>query len=525
MSPVSTRLRLTIAALTITAAVSGVFLVSSTPAQVSKSVATPSDQSLLSQAQFLAGLTPVQGPGVIVTLTDSKKLLPKVLPSGIAPPNIIHDTDINQVLNELKAAGAEAIAVNGQRIVTTSAVRCAGRDVYVNNTPLLAPYTIKAIGDSRALETALNIPGGIASQIKQYDKTMFAVQAATLLTLPAYAVFSQMSLSQAQFLAALTTVQGHGVVVTLNDSKKPFPGGLPAGIAPPNLIHDTDINQVVNELKAAGVEAISINNQRLVATSAVRYAGPTIFINNTAQAPPYVIKAIGEPKTLEAALNISGGIASQIKQFDKAMFSDREAAMLTLPAYAGTAMPRYAKPAEFSGQAQAPGSDVARTGLLTQRSRFATQLEASRSERDSLKDRLQTMRHQVLQKAITISQSRPPVTMGPNKMSTGMKTHQSEIVLTKPVAEALSELRKNPHPPVQVASQNQLKPTEAKIQFLHDVHTYQLKWIDLYNAEANSEAETRHKINVDRLIQHRLQDQITRLDKQFRKQNETVPAN
>lgn len=151
-------------------------------------------------------------------------------------------------------------------------------------------------------------------------------------------------LKSAKFLAGLTAVQGPGVEVTLNDSKTPFPGGLPAGMAPPNIIHDTDINQVVNELKAAGAEAVSVNDQRLVAVSPIRCAGPTVFVNNTAQTPPYLIKAIGEPKTLETALNISGGIASQIKTFDKAMFSVEPAKRLIIPAYSGVSQPKYALP-------------------------------------------------------------------------------------------------------------------------------------------------------------------------------------
>lgn len=155
-------------------------------------------------------------------------------------------------------------------------------------------------------------------------------------------------LKSAQFVAGLTAVQGPGVEVTLNDSKTPFPGGLPAGMAPPNIIHDTDINQVVNELKAAGAEAVSVNDQRLVAVSPVRCAGPTIFVNNTAQTPPYLIKAIGEPKTLDTALNISGGIATQIKQFDKAMFNVAPMKHLNIPAYSGVIQPKYAMPAPAS---------------------------------------------------------------------------------------------------------------------------------------------------------------------------------
>ena len=155
-------------------------------------------------------------------------------------------------------------------------------------------------------------------------------------------------LAKAQFLAGLTDVKGPGVVVTLNDSKTPLPAGMPAGIlgaTPPNIIHDTDIGQVVNELKAAGAEAISVNDQRLVAVSPIRCAGPTIFVNNTPQTPPYVIKAIGDPRTLSTALSISGGIADQIQHFDPAMFKVvKSPKPLLIAAYSGGIEPKYAVP-------------------------------------------------------------------------------------------------------------------------------------------------------------------------------------
>ncbi len=151
-------------------------------------------------------------------------------------------------------------------------------------------------------------------------------------------------LKTAKFAACLTAVQGPGVEVTLSDSKTPYPSAMPVGITPPNIIHDTDINQVVNELKAAGAEAISVNDQRLGAVSPIRCAGPTVFVNNTAQTPPYVIRAIGKPQTLETALNISNGIAAQIKQYDKAMFAVQPAKRLVIPAYSGVTQPKYALP-------------------------------------------------------------------------------------------------------------------------------------------------------------------------------------
>ena len=65
---------------------------------------------------------------------------------------------------------------------------------------------------------------------------------------------------------------------------------------------------MLNELRAAGAEAISLNDQRIVAMSEVRCAGPTVSVNNVRSAPPYVIKAIGAPKTLTSALRLRGGV-------------------------------------------------------------------------------------------------------------------------------------------------------------------------------------------------------------------------
>ena len=152
-------------------------------------------------------------------------------------------------------------------------------------------------------------------------------------------------LANAQFLAGLTDVKGPGVVAVMNDSKLPYPQDLPPGMQPQNIIHDTDIGLVVNELKAAGAEAISVNGQRLVAVSPIRCAGPTIFVNNTPQTPPYVIKAIGDPKTLAAALNLPGGVTTALKQFDPAMFKvDKAPKPLLITAYTGGIDPKFARP-------------------------------------------------------------------------------------------------------------------------------------------------------------------------------------
>lgn len=93
-------------------------------------------------------------------------------------------------------------------------------------------------------------------------------------------------------------VTGPGIIMTLNDSKQEVLEGEEIGWY---LIHDLDILEIVNELRMAGAEAISINGERVTASTSIRCGGPTINIDGKRHAVPFVIKAIGDPKTLEAS--------------------------------------------------------------------------------------------------------------------------------------------------------------------------------------------------------------------------------
>jgi uncharacterized protein YlxW (UPF0749 family) len=144
----------------------------------------------LDQYRFLAGLTPVQGPGVTVILRDSDKRPPTGVPSQISDTfisnYIIHDADIQRVVDELRVSGAEAFSVNDQRIVSTTAIRCVGPAIQVNGIPLTPPYVINAIGDQSTLDGAFDLPGGIAETLRDTDPTMITVQKAPNLVLPGY---------------------------------------------------------------------------------------------------------------------------------------------------------------------------------------------------------------------------------------------------------------------------------------------------------------------------------------------------
>lgn len=117
-------------------------------------------------------------------------------------------------------------------------------------------------------------------------------------------------LSRAEMAAGLTDVSGNGIIVTISDGAKQISGNY-ASDSDYGIVHDSYILTILNELRAAGAEAMSINDERILATSEIRCAGPTISINNIKKAAPFEIKVIGDPDTLENALRMPYGAVDQ----------------------------------------------------------------------------------------------------------------------------------------------------------------------------------------------------------------------
>jgi len=151
-------------------------------------------------------------------------------------------------------------------------------------------------------------------------------------------------LAQTKLFAGLTAVRGPGVVVTLNDSPKRNPSETRQEVISNYLVHDSDIRAVVNELFASGAEAISINGQRLIASSSIRCVGPVVLVNSVQVAVPYVIKAIGNPENLEKALEMPGGPADGLFLLD--MIEIKKQPDMIVPAYTGSTRFTYARPLE-----------------------------------------------------------------------------------------------------------------------------------------------------------------------------------
>jgi uncharacterized protein YlxW (UPF0749 family) len=103
-----------------------------------------------------AGLDPVHGPGLTVTLNDAQRDANGRFPRDASPDDlVVHQQDIQAVLNALWSAGAEAIQMQDQRIIATSVPRCVGNTLLLNGRTYSPPYRVTAIGDAAAMQAAL----------------------------------------------------------------------------------------------------------------------------------------------------------------------------------------------------------------------------------------------------------------------------------------------------------------------------------------------------------------------------------
>lgn len=117
----------------------------------------------------LLGLTDLQGKGIELTVKDDPNATRETI-SVIddISTHIVHDGDLRRIVNELKNAGAEAISINGQRIVTTTAITCIGNVIKINDEKVSSPFVIKAIGFPESMESALSRGGGYLELLNDY---------------------------------------------------------------------------------------------------------------------------------------------------------------------------------------------------------------------------------------------------------------------------------------------------------------------------------------------------------------------
>ncbi|HET9873523.1 MAG TPA: DUF881 domain-containing protein [Propionibacteriaceae bacterium] len=140
---------------------------------------------LLEQARY-AGLEAVAGPAVTVTLDDAPST---VIADGVEPDYlVVHQQDIQAVVNALWEGGAEAMTIQGQRVISTTGIKCVGNTVVLHGIPYAPPYVISAIGNPDGLHAALERSDflGIYKQYVQAYGLIYAEADESRLEMPAY---------------------------------------------------------------------------------------------------------------------------------------------------------------------------------------------------------------------------------------------------------------------------------------------------------------------------------------------------
>lgn len=132
---------------------------------INKYESTSQDQALIDEllkAKMQAGLVSLEGPGVIIKVNN---LYINTLDGGHQIVQSVHYEDLLKLVNELNAAGAEAIAINNERIIATTEIRNAGDYIVINTNRHSVPFEIKAVGNSENLDAALKLLGGVIDNL------------------------------------------------------------------------------------------------------------------------------------------------------------------------------------------------------------------------------------------------------------------------------------------------------------------------------------------------------------------------
>lgn len=145
-------------------------------------------------------------------------------------------------------------------------------------------------------------------------------------------------------LLGLTDLEGKGIELTIKDDPNVTKENI--GIfddISEHIVHEQDLRAIVNELKNAGAEAISINDQRLTANTSINCIGNVIKIDDEKISSPFVIKAIGFPERMESALVRAGGYLYLMENYGGIVVSIKKSDNVKIPKYTGVISSKYIK--------------------------------------------------------------------------------------------------------------------------------------------------------------------------------------
>ena len=153
----------------------------------------------LSRLQAISGLTPSRGPGVRVILTDA----PRSVDVPGLDPNVlvVHQQDIQAFVNALWAGGAEAVSLQGQRLISTTGIKCVGNTVVLDGVPYSPPYVIEAIGEPAQLNAALDGSPEVVTYRDYVDRYQLGLETETLADIAMKAYGGTVGLTYARALS------------------------------------------------------------------------------------------------------------------------------------------------------------------------------------------------------------------------------------------------------------------------------------------------------------------------------------
>lgn len=248
----------------------------------------------IAKNETLMGITDVVGEGIIIHVLDGKDL--------------IHQEDLIIILDELKNAGSQAISINEKRVTNSSYLYCDGSVILMDGEKIGNPFTIKAIGNSETIYGALTRNQGYISTL-QRDNIEITIEKNSHVAIPKtnqkqwqdYANNKTKigSLRKSNQMTGKSDMVGKGIEIQITETKFKL----------------TALNflQILNDLKSANIEAISVNNQRITnMTDIMDISSQYILVNSIPIASPYTIKAIGNQEKILEALNYTNSQTRKI---------------------------------------------------------------------------------------------------------------------------------------------------------------------------------------------------------------------
>lgn len=261
---------------------------------------TPNIEEQIASKEVLLGTTDVHGEGIVININDGNDL--------------IHQEDIVILLDELKNAGAEAISVNEQRIISNTYVYCDGSVILIDGIKIGNPFVIKAIGDSETIYGAITrnkgyvatlTKDGIQVDVQKNENVEISKTNKAIMQNITNETNSIKKLKKIDKLIGNLEVSGSGVEITIDTSKT-------------SDITAITLLQLINDLNSAGAEAISINDNRIVnMTDLMDINKEYILVDSNCISSPYVIKAIGNISKLRNTMNLENSTISKLRRSGK----------------------------------------------------------------------------------------------------------------------------------------------------------------------------------------------------------------